>query len=57
MYNHLVTLTLSRYPSLSSIALSRSFQLHPVFTPSCCKYLLFSQNWCVYRLESMKGHF
>ena len=34
-----ISLTLSRQPSLSFIASSRSSGLHPVFSQSCCMYV------------------
>ena len=35
-YCLLISLTLSRHPSLSSIASGTSSRLHPVFAQSCC---------------------
>ena len=34
-----ISLTLSRHPSLSSIASGRSSELHPVSAQSCCMYV------------------
>ena len=34
-----ISLTLSRHPSISSIASGRSSGLHPVSAPSCCMYV------------------
>ena len=38
-----ISLTLSRHPSLSSIASSRSSELHPISALSCCIYVLASR--------------